>query len=89
MSQALKVGYERYGMVCAWWDKGDRLGMLADVQACWHDPTVHAQRFFPPNVQKQMTVTSLDDVPDVHLMYTGGGIKGNVHETKGLSGSGS
>ena len=39
VSQAPKVGYERYGTVCTWWDKGNRSGMLADVQACWHGPT--------------------------------------------------
>ena len=44
---------------------------------------------FPPKVQKQMTVTSLDDLTDVLLMYIGGGIKGSAHETTGLSGSGS
>ena len=42
MSQALKVGYERYRMVCAWQDKGDRSETLADAQACWHNSTAHA-----------------------------------------------
>ena len=42
MSQAPKVGYERYGMVRAWWGKGDRSGTLADVQVCWHNSTAHA-----------------------------------------------
>ena len=50
MSQALKVGYKRYKMVCVWQGKRDRSGTLADVQACWHDSTVHVQRFFPPKV---------------------------------------
>ena len=71
MLQALKVGYESYVMVCVWQGKGDRLGMLADMQAFWHDSTVHVWRFFPPKVLKQMTVTSLGDVTDV-LMYIGG-----------------
>ena len=85
MSQALKVGYERYRMVHVWWGKKDRSGMPADVQACWHNPNAHVQSFFPPKVQKQMTVTSLDDVPDILLTYIGGGIKGSTHETKGGS----
>ena len=42
VSQALKVGFERYGTVHVWQGKGDRLGMLADAQAGWHDSTVHA-----------------------------------------------
>ena len=49
-SKALKVIYERYGMVNVWWSKGDRSGMPADVQVCWHDSTAHVQRFFPPKV---------------------------------------
>ena len=71
-------------MVHAWQGKGDRAGMPADVQVCWHDPTAHVQRFFPLKVQKQTTVMSLDDVTDVLLMYIGGGIKGSAHETEGL-----
>ena len=27
---------------------GNRVGMSADVQATWHDSTVHVQRLFPP-----------------------------------------
>ena len=29
-------------------DVENRLGMLADVQACWHDSTVHVQSFSCP-----------------------------------------
>ena len=47
-SQALKLGYERYVMVHAWQGMGNKLGMLADVQASQHNSTAHAQRFFPP-----------------------------------------
>ena len=72
VSQVLKLGYRRYRMVHVWWGKGDRSGMLADVQASWHDSTVHVQRFFPPKVQKQVIVTLFDDVTDILLMYIGG-----------------
>ena len=65
------MGCKRYGKVHAWQGKGNRSGMLADLQASHHDSTAHAQRFFLPKVQKQMTVTSFDDVTDV-LMYIGG-----------------
>ena len=41
MSQVLKLGYERYIMVCAWQGKENRLGMLADAQASQHDSTAH------------------------------------------------
>ena len=82
--QAPKVGYKRYRIVHAWWGKADRLEIPADVQACWHDSTVHAWRFFPPKMQKQMTVTSLDDVTDGLLMYIGGRDKGSTHKTRGL-----
>ena len=70
--EAPKVGYKRYRTVHAWWGKGDRLAMLADAQACQHNSTVHMQRFFPPKVQKQITVMSLDDVTDGLLTYIGG-----------------
>ena len=69
ISQVLKLGYERYIMVPAWRGKGNRLGMLADAQVSWYDSTVHVQRFFPPKVQNQMTVTWFNDVTDVLLMY--------------------
>ena len=65
------------------------MGMLADVQVCWHDTTAHVQRLFLPKVLKQMTVMSLDDVTDILLMYIGVGIEGSMHKTKGLSGAGS
>ena len=65
------------------------MGMRVDVQTCWHDPTAHAQRFFLPKEQKQMTVTSLYDVIDILLVNVGEGIKGSTHETEGLSGAGS
>ena len=32
------------------------------------DSTVHAQRFFLPKMQKQMTVMSFDDATDILLM---------------------
>ena len=48
VSQAQKMGFERYVAVHAWLGKRDRLWMLADVQVSQHDSTVHAQRFFPP-----------------------------------------
>ena len=41
--------------------------MPADVQASLLYLTVHAQRFVPTKMQKQMTVTSFDDVTDVLL----------------------
>ena len=47
MSQMQKFGYKRSVVAHAWWGKGNRLGMLADVQASLHDSTVHVQRFFP------------------------------------------
>ena len=59
------------------------------MQVNWHDPTAHVQRFFPPKVQKQTTVTLLYDVTDVLLMYGGEGVKGSAHKTEGLSGAGS
>ena len=67
------MGYERYGMAHVWQGKGDMVVMPADVQACQHDPTVHAQRFVLPKVQEQMTVTSFDDVTDVLLCMLGKG----------------
>ena len=68
----LKLGYERKVTAHACWGKEDRLGTQADVQASWHDSTAHVQRFFPPKVQKQMTVASFDDITDILLMYIGG-----------------
>ena len=59
-------------MVHTWQGMGSRSGMPADVQACWHDSTVHAQRFFPPKVLKQMTEMSFEDVTDILLIYIGG-----------------
>ena len=83
VSQAPKEGYERNIMVCAWWGMGSRLGTLVDVQACWYDSTMHVQRFFPPKVLKQMTVTSLKDVTNVLLMYIGVRYKRITYETRG------
>ena len=48
MSQVQKLGYEGCVVVRAWQGKGNRLGMPADTQVSWHDPTVHAQRLFLP-----------------------------------------
>ena len=79
MSQALKLGYERNVMTCALWGKGNRTGMLVDVQVSQNDSTVHVWRFFLPKVQKQRTVTSSDDVTDVLLMYIGGRDKKEAH----------
>ena len=67
-----KLGYERNVMTSVWQGKGDRSGIPADVQASQHDSTAHAQRFFLPKVQKQMTVMSFDDITDVLLTYIGG-----------------
>ena len=75
MSQVQKLGYKRSIVAHAWWAKGNRSGMLADVQASQHNSTAHVQRFFPPKMQKQMTVMSFDDVTDILLMYIGGGYK--------------
>ena len=72
MSEALKLGYKRNVMVHAWWGKGDRLGMPADVQVSQHDSTVLVQRFFLPKVQKQMTVMLFDDFTDILLTYIRG-----------------
>ena len=41
MSQVLKLGYKGNVAVCAWWGKGDRSGMLADVQVSWPNYNVH------------------------------------------------
>ena len=85
MSQVLKLGYERSVVVHAWKGMGNRLGMPADAQASWHDSTVHAQRFFPPKMQKQMTVTSFDDVTDILLMNFGGRYKSRCTWDPGVS----
>ena len=47
MSEALKLGYKRYVMVCPWWGKGNRSGMLADAQMSWHDSTAQCVKVFP------------------------------------------
>ena len=38
-------------MVCAWLGKGNRLGMLTDVQASQQDSTVHVQRLSHLNAE--------------------------------------
>ena len=75
VSQALKLGYKRSIVAHAWRGKGNRSETLADAQAIQHKSTAHVQRFFPPKMQKQMTVTSFDDVTDLLLMYIGGQYK--------------
>ena len=75
MSQAQKLGYERSVAAHAWSVRANGLGILVDVQASQHDSTVHVQRFIPPKMEKQMTVTSFDDVTDIHLRYIGGRYK--------------
>ena len=67
VSQVLRLGCKRYVVVHAWWGMGNRSGMLADVQGSLLDSTAHVQRFFPPKMQKQMTVMSFDDVTDILL----------------------
>ena len=47
MSQVLKLGYKRNIMARARQGKGERSGMPVDVQASWHDSTLHVQRSFP------------------------------------------
>ena len=84
MSQVLKWGYKRNVMVHAWQGEGNRLGIPVDMQASWNDSSVHAQRFFPPKVQKQMTVTLFDDVSDVLLTYIRVGIKKACTRPRGL-----
>ena len=69
------MGYKRSIVVHAWQGKGNRLGMPMDAQASQHDSTAHAQRFFPSKMQKQMTVTSSDDITGVLLLYIGGRYK--------------
>ena len=39
-----------------------------DVQVGWHDPTAHAQGFFPAGRGKQMIVMSLGNVTVITLM---------------------
>ena len=41
---------------------GDGLGMSVDVQASWHNSTVHAQRLCLTKLGKQMIVMSFHDV---------------------------
>ena len=48
VSQAKKLGCGIHIMVHVWLIEGNRLGMLADVQASQHGSTVHVQRLFPP-----------------------------------------
>ena len=51
---------------------------VGDASRCagkWHDSAAHVQRFFPPKVQKQMTVMSFDDITDVTLTYIRGRCK--------------
>ena len=86
MSQVLKLGYERYRKVCVWQGKGDRLGNTSvHAQVSQHDSTGHVQRFFLAKVQKQMIVTSFDDITDILLIYIGGRNKREcMYKTKGL-----
>ena len=53
MSQALKLGHERYVAVRVWWVMGNRSGMPGDVQASGHDSIAHVQRFFPPKYRSR------------------------------------
>ena len=76
----LKLGYKRNVTAHAWWGKGDRSGTLVDAQVSQNDSTAHAQRFFLPKVQKQMIVMSLMSL----LCILGVGIKGSMHETRGV-----
>ena len=69
------MGYERYTAVHAWQGMGNRSVIPADVQVSLPDSTAHVQMFFPPKMQKQMTVTSFDDVTDVLLTFIKGKYK--------------
>ena len=49
--------------------------MAVDAQESLLNSIVHVQRFFPPKMQKQMTVMSFGDATDILLMYFEGGYK--------------
>ena len=82
MSQVSNWGYKRCITIHAWQGIGNRSGMPVDVQASWHDSTAHVQSFFPHKVQKQMKVTSFDDITDVTLMYIGSRYKSKQASTR-------
>ena len=71
VSWALKLGYERYVMDCAWWvweQVGDTSGCAGELAQlyCTCAKVFHAQ------MQKQTKVMSFDDVTDISLTYIGG-----------------
>ena len=78
VSQVEKLGYL---VVHAWLGKGHRLGMPADVQACWCDSTTHAWRFFPSKLRSRWQWCYLMMSLTSFLCRSREGIRESVHKT--------